>query len=482
MTRATTSGNPVETRVEEIRTGPSGPHIAAFFDFDGTIVEGITPVRPALPRLLGRDAAVPLLPGLTGRKDAAHRRRLERLISHTWRDRPVADFDEAQERLYDRIAGNLYPEAWELIRAHQHMGHTVVLTTSATRVQTHLIAAELGIDHVLCTEPVVSAGKFTGEIDGEIVWGEHKADLVAKFAIAHDLDLGTSFAYSNGRADIPMLRLTGHPTAVNPDSGLTYAATETGWRILRCRRRRPGPYRIGRTLVGLFALLGAAGAVFLSSPIGDRRAAIDRLYRWAPAAALRCAGLRIRITNAEKLRTPRPAVFVFNHQSRIDALLIPYLLRGSFTPVVTAKARRYPIFGLLLSYGGSLFIDRSTPRGARQALDSLVTALREGRSVAIAPEGRVSSTPRLQEFKKGAFHLATQAGVPIVPIVIRNAGQALWRKSIVVQPGTIDIVVLDPIDTSSWAPATLGREIAAIHRLYGETLAHWPGGRTATSR
>ncbi|WP_280401444.1 HAD-IB family hydrolase [Nocardia carnea] len=470
-----TVGNSIESVVQAIRTGPGGPRIAAFFDFDGTIVDGVAALRFGRPGRSGDDATV-LLPGLAGWKNDIHRELIGRLVSEIWRGRPVADLEAAEDRLcHHHLARNLRHEAWGLIREHLRAGHTVVLATAATRFQTRLMARELGIEHVLCTEPVVSGGVLTGEVEGEIVWGRHKAELVAEFAIAHDLDLENSFGYSNGGADRPLLELVGHPIAVNPDRELAAAATAGGWTTLRFERRGRNLYHLGRTLLGLLAVIGAAGAAMVCSPGRDRRALRRRILRWVPAAALRCAGLRIRVTGAETVRTTRPAVFLFNHQSKIDTLIVPYVVGDSFTPVATRKAQKYPIFGPLLKVVGSLFIDRSTPGGAQQALNSLVGELRAGNSVAIAPEGRVSSTPRLQTFKKGAFHLAAQAGVPIVPIVIHNAGRALWRNSLVVRPGTIDVTVLDPIDTASWTPATLDDEVAAVHRRYLDTLDRRPG-------
>ncbi|MGW5388095.1 HAD-IB family hydrolase [Nocardia sp. NPDC003963] len=475
MRSATISGDPVEARLRSIRTGPAGPRIAAFFDFDGTIIEGIAPPDSGLSRLLGAATAAPLLPGLTGRKTDAHRRSVERLISESWRGRAVGDLEEAEEQLFQsHLARNLYPEAWELVRAHRRAGHTVVLTTSATRFQTRRIAAELGIDHTLCTEPIVSEERVTGEITREIVWGRYKAELVKEFAAAHDIDLDKSFAYSNGGVDLPMLRLTGNPAAVNPDRALTRAVTGPGWPVLRFERRRRSLSRIGRALLGVLGLVAAAGATLLRSLADDRRTAIDRMYRWVPTAAFRCAGLRVKVRNAERIRANRPAVFVFNHQSRIDALLIPFLLRESFTPVVTVKVKHYPVFGALLRFADTLFVDRSTPGGAIAAVNSLVTQLHEGRSVAIAPEGRISPTPGPQDFKQGAFRLAAQAGVPIVPIVIRNAGRAVWRNSLFVRPGTIDVTILDPIDTGSWEPEDLDTQIAAVHRMFIDTLEQWP--------
>ena len=81
-------------------------------------------------------------------------------------------------------------------------------------------------------------------------------------------------------------------------------------------------------------------------------------------------------------------------------------------------------------------------------------------------------TPRLGQFKKGAFHMAMQAGVPIVPIVFRNVLDALPKDALLVRPATVEAVVLPPIDTSNWTAEGLDIEVAAIREMYLEVLEH----------
>jgi putative phosphoserine phosphatase/1-acylglycerol-3-phosphate O-acyltransferase len=108
--------------------------------------------------------------------------------------------------------------------------------------------------------------------------------------------------------------------------------------------------------------------------------------------------------------------------------------------------------------------------------------MREGYSLAISPEGTRSPTPRMGRFKKGAFHMAMQAGVPIVPVVIRNAGLHLWRGATVMRPGTIDVAVLPPISVSDWRPEELSERVAEVQELFQATLDDWPEAAPASSR
>jgi putative phosphoserine phosphatase/1-acylglycerol-3-phosphate O-acyltransferase len=106
----------------------------------------------------------------------------------------------------------------------------------------------------------------------------------------------------------------------------------------------------------------------------------------------------------------------------------------------------------------------------------VVQRLNEGYSIAISPEGTRSATPTVGEFKKGAFHMAMQGGVPIVPVVIRNAGELLWRGSKVMRSGTVDVHVHEPIAVGDWTPGTLTERVAEVRALFLQTLEDWPTG------
>jgi putative phosphoserine phosphatase/1-acylglycerol-3-phosphate O-acyltransferase len=79
-------------------------------------------------------------------------------------------------------------------------------------------------------------------------------------------------------------------------------------------------------------------------------------------------------------------------------------------------------------------------------------------------------TPRLAEFKKGAFHLAIQAGAPIVPIVIHNSNDVQPKGDMIFHPGTVDVEVLPPIDTSQWAADTISTHVREVRNQYLQAL------------
>src|SRR3546814_12272429 len=104
-------------------------------------------------------------------------------------------------------------------------------------------------------------------------------------------------------------------------------------------------------------------------------------------------------------------------------------------------------------------------------MEPLVDAIRQdGKSICIAPEGTRTLTPKLGPFKKGAFHLAMQAGVPIVPIVIHNATDVAPKNEFVMRPATVRVTVLPPVDTSGWTVRKLARPVREVRNMFRRVL------------
>ena len=120
------------------------------------------------------------------------------------------------------------------------------------------------------------------------------------------------------------------------------------------------------------------------------------------------------------------------------------------------------------------FIDRDDPVKAVEGLKKVEDLARKGVSILIAPEGTRLDTTEVGSFKKGPFRIAMSAGIPIVPIVIRNAEVIAARDSSTFNPGTVDVVVYPPIPVDDWTPENLAERIDEIRRLYLDTLKNWP--------
>lgn len=482
--------------ISDVETGPQGRGVGAFFDFDGTLIDGYSLAAFArhhvrsghvTPVDVGRMLLVGLRPTLgAGATTEADFERFFVLGMRAWAGRSSDELTELGERLWRQgVAGSLYPEAWRLVAAHRRAGHTVVLASSATRFQVEPAARAMGVEHVLVTPVEFADGLCTGRPDGPPLWRAGKAAAVRAFAPAHDVDLAQSYAYSNGDEDVPFLRTVGRPRALNPEDRLAAEAAERGWPVARFRNRgRGGPREVARALGAVGGTLGGFGAGLALGAVnqlvgnGTRRDAVDLGLSLAGDLGTALAGVTLDVRGAEHLVAARPAVFLFNHQSRLDVLILAKLLRGGFTAVAKKEAAGIPGFGAAFRLADVAFVDRSDTTAARAALEPAVQRLREGLSLVVAPEGTRSATPALGPFKKGAFHVAMQAGVPIVPIVIRNAGELMWRGASTIREGVVEVTVLPPVATDDWTVEELDGHVAAVRRRYLETLQQDVGGVT----
>lgn len=234
-----------------------------------------------------------------------------------------------------------------------------------------------------------------------------------------------------------------------------------------------------RTLAALAVIpIGLLPGIAAWIATRDRRQAVNRTLDLWGRWGTRAAGIALDVRGAQHMRV-RPAVFVLNHQSGVDPILVCALLRRDFAAVAKQEIRRNPLLGPAFAFAGVAFVDRADRVQALRALAPAVDRLAEGISLAMAPEGRRSEGAALGPFKKGAFRIAMEAGVPIVPIVIHNAGDVLPRGGWLMRPGRVHVEVLPPVSTLDWKLERLDAEIAAIHRAYRETLGRGPGGTGA---
>lgn len=482
---STTTGQDVsaDALIHSIKDGPQGPRVGAFFDLDGSAIHGYSATtffrdRIARGEMGPLDVAQAVTLGLRGVQTAEDFDAVLAASLKAWEGRSVDELDELGERLFrQKLAATLYPEAFRLISAHQRAGHTVVLATAATQFQVEPIARELGIVHTIHTPVEIEGDVLTGRAGGPAPFGPGKAVAVRAFARSHRIGLKKSYAYSNGAEDVPMLEAVGHPRAINPDAALERIATELGWPVRHFgwsnSFRLP---RIVRSAATFSVVMQAFGVGVVFGGVNrSRRMGADLGLSLASDLGLASAGVDVSVIGREHLWSDRPAVFVFNHQSGLlDGLVLLHLIRSHVTGVAKAEAARIPGFGQFFRFADVAFVDRGNTTQAVKALEPAVQRLREGVSLAMSPEGTRSHTPRLGPFKKGPFHVAMQAGVPIVPIVLRNTGELMPRNSYLLTPGTVDVVVHPPIPTDTWTPAEIGDRTEEVRDLFVATLADWP--------
>ncbi|MEL6865137.1 MAG: 1-acylglycerol-3-phosphate O-acyltransferase, partial [Bacteroidota bacterium] len=268
--------------------------------------------------------------------------------------------------------------------------------------------------------------------------------------------------------DMPLLEIVGHPRPLNPDIKLSGIAFENGWPLYRFDEgNRNGILNILRTGLAAGTLVPAAlrgittGALSLSWRDG-----VNSMMATVGDLGAMMAGIQLLVKGEGNLWSHRPAVFTFNHQSSADLIIVAKLLRKDARAIAKKSLQYAPILGQLMMAAGIIFIDRGNREKAIEAMKPAVDALTEGTSIAIAPEGTRSVDYTLGRFKKGAFHLAMQAKVPIVPIVILNAHDAMPKGTNVFKPSVIEVVVLDPIATHHWKAEELDDRIREVRNAY----------------
>ena len=463
-----------EEITQEIDDAPRGAGTVAFFDLDGTILFGFSIASIFRERVMSGDLApqdvFQQFVSLLGHQ--VNGTEFPLLLDEAAASLAGVEekqFIELGERVFDKhLAGDIYPESRSLIRAHLNRGHTVVIVSSATRYQIDPIARELSIDHVFCNRFEVEDGVFTGKVEEPICYARGKLDAATKFATEQNTDLSHCYFYTDGFEDLSLLEEVGFPRPLNPDRSLEEVARRRDWPIRKFDSRGfPGVREFVRTGLVYGAFFSAALQIIPTWLLNrSRRDAVNlAVTTWGEFGSA-LAGIDIRINGEHHLWEQRPAVFLFNHQSAIDVLIIAKLLRRDFTAIAKQEIARNPLVGPVFRVADTVFVDRRNQEKAVEALKPVVNTLRDGLSVAIAPEGTRSSGDRLGVFKKGPFHIAMQAGVPMVPIVIHNASDVLPKGGFFIRPSVVHVDVLAPVSTDDWSAETIDKHVAAVRAQY----------------
>lgn len=217
---------------------------------------------------------------------------------------------------------------------------------------------------------------------------------------------------------------------------------------------RRGPHIIGRLLfcwswfVAALLLLIFAPPVLLFARIANRG---DWIYSWAEWGArtwLQLTGVKVKVTGRELLDPTQPYVFVSNHGSYLDAAPL-FAYTGQHMGMIAKKELlKAPILGYAMGFVNVIAIDRSNHERAVKSLQDATERLGSGISFGVCPEGTRARPGEMLPFKKGAFHMAVQAGVPIVPVALKNADELMGRGTGEAWPGTIEMVIMQPVETS----------------------------------
>jgi 1-acyl-sn-glycerol-3-phosphate acyltransferase len=192
---------------------------------------------------------------------------------------------------------------------------------------------------------------------------------------------------------------------------------------------------------------------------------------------LRIFGIKVRVIGAENIPQDRSSIFVANHSSIIDLYAIGSLRLPGMTGLVKHEFLYIPFLNAAMVALGLVFVKRGSREAAKKSIEKLkVQVAKHPRTVLIFPEGTRSPNGELQRFKMGAFHMAHQTGLAIVPAVIHGAALLNPKGTLWAQPGEVTIQVHPPRETTSWDPTALRAVANSLHDEYQLWLDQGPTG------
>jgi putative phosphoserine phosphatase/1-acylglycerol-3-phosphate O-acyltransferase len=353
---------------------------------------------------------------------------------------------QAAEAAADELMKIVQPYAPGVIAEHREAGRTLVMATTSPAALVTPFAERLGMDAVVATRWTVRDGRYTGELDGDVVWGRGKLEAVREWAAENGIDLRGSYAYSDSYYDAPLLAGVKHPVAVNPDVRLAGLAALRGWPVRHLDLPEGVPKFAGRELQDWGRLLSRPELL---------------------------ANVRLDIQGVDKIPKTGPVIAVFNHRSYFDSAIVSTVLAQ------TGRAFRFlgkkevfdaPIIGAFARMAGGIRVNRSS--GSDEPLEAAIKVLEAGGAISLAPEGTIPRGPAffdpVLKGRWGAARLAAATGADVIPVGLWGT-EKVWprssrlpRLSLADRP-EIRVRVGDPVDIKRRSPdADTKRIMAAL--------------------
>lgn len=243
--------------------------------------------------------------------------------------------------------------------------------------------------------------------------------------------------------------------------------------------------------MAFFATLILGSTVIVAALLGvkDKPGGLfDNAPRWWSSLILWATGIKVRVHGMENAQGAGPRIFASNHVSWFDVPALAKIL-PHYKFVAKAELFKVPIFGRGMRSVGMIEIQRENRKAAFGAYEVAADRIRSGASVVVFPEGTRGRAYPLRPFKKGPFVLAIAAGAPIVPIIVHGTIEIMKKGSLRVHPGTIDVHLLEPVNTAGFdydhrealMEAVRTRMADAMREFYGVESPPSPPSRLASS-
>lgn len=197
------------------------------------------------------------------------------------------------------------------------------------------------------------------------------------------------------------------------------------------------------------ATIITAITIMIASLLGDKDYVDYFMSKWWARFTCRVFLLGVKVEGKEKLDKRQSYVFLANHQGYFDIFLTYGYLGHNFKWMMKEYLRKIPFVGIACKLSGQIFVDDSRS-GIQKAVTQSRETLQGGMSMVIFPEGTRTYDGEMGEFKRGAFMLSNEIGLPIVPMTINGSFKVFSRKAKSVSHGCLSLYVHDPIEPEEY--------------------------------
>lgn len=201
---------------------------------------------------------------------------------------------------------------------------------------------------------------------------------------------------------------------------------------------------IAAPILLVWTVLTAIFTIIFSAMGGGRWAGYYPEILWSRMFCI-LSLVRVTVNGRENINKKTGYIFAANHQGSYDIFAVYGYLGHNFRWMMKASLSKIPFVGYACRTSKQVFVERHNPKGMRRSLDAAEEQLRNGMSIVVFPEGSRTPTGSLQRFKRGAFKLAEEFGLPVVPLSISGSYSVMSRRDKLPRPGHITLTIHKPI-------------------------------------
>jgi 1-acyl-sn-glycerol-3-phosphate acyltransferase len=228
------------------------------------------------------------------------------------------------------------------------------------------------------------------------------------------------------------------------DAGSRKAESNTARRRPRLRGRLC--YWWSLFVAGALLLVIGPPAIFIAW-LARRRHWLYPFALFGARTWLLLSGVKVSVSGLEHLDERQPYVFISNHRSYLDTAALFYYTGRRIGILAKKELLKVPILGYGMGYVNIMAIDRRSRESAIRTVQAATSRIHSGISFGVFAEGTRARPGEFLPFKKGAFYMAMEAGVPIVPVAMKNTDVLMGKGTGEAQPGTMEMVLLPPVET-----------------------------------